>query len=382
MRPLADKGRCAGFADVAFYVPDVGSLISIRDPEPSGGAQTQTMAVTKALAGLGLRVSVVAFGEAGTVPDQVDGVTVIRRDPYRERGPFLGKVIEPWSIWRALARTRAQTIVTRCAGIQLPVIGLFTKLTRRRFLYAVAASTEFSDAGLRDLLPRARDRWLFVIGRRLADLIVVQTEEQLAMCDPALARRAVLIRSVADRPPQQPRSAEAFVWIGRFASYKRPDRYVELARSLPEARFWMVAVPSADGKELEQATRAAANTLPNLELLEPRSLNEVGKLMESAVACVNTSDFEGMPNVLLEGWARGVPALAFAHDPGGVIERHGLGGFAGGSFERFQALAAALWRERTNDEVTSSRCREYVATHHSSDAIAKAWARVLVGDRP
>ena len=44
-----------------------------------------------------------------------------------------------------------------------------------------------------------------------------------------------------------------------------------------------------------------------------------------AVAAVNTSEFEGMPNVLLEAWSRGVPALVLHYDPGGVVRAHRLG---------------------------------------------------------
>ena len=68
--------------------------------------------------------------------------------------------------------------------------------------------------------------------------------------------------------------------------------------------------------------------------------------MSRAVASVNTADFEGMPNVLLEGWSRGVPALVLRHDPGGVISAYGLGAFAHGSREGLVSLAREQWRTR------------------------------------
>src|SRR5439155_5978297 len=128
--------------------------------------------------------------------------------------------------------------------------------------------------------------------------------------------------------------------------YKKPLAFVELARSLPEAKFWMVGVPVPGHEKLATEVAEAAATVPNLELVAPRPRQELLELTERAVAVVNTADFEGMPNIFLEGWTRGVPALSLTHDPDGVIERHRLGAFARGSHERLAVHAALLWKER------------------------------------
>src|SRR2546423_11999661 len=103
----------------------------------------------------------------------------------------------------------------------------------------------------------------------------------------------------------------------------------------------MVAVPEAgrEGPELAAALAEAVASLPNLELLAPRPRGRLGPLIDRAVAIVSTSRTEGMPNVFLEGWSRGVPALALAHDPDGVLEREQLGCFAYGSQVRLVGLA-------------------------------------------
>ena len=100
-------------------------------------------------------------------------------------------------------------------------------------------------------------------------------------------------------------------------------------------------------------------------------------LVDSSVAIVNTADFEGMPNVFLEGWERGVPALALTHDPDGVIESHGLGWFAHGSREQLAELARTAWEQRGDQAAIAERCRAYVRDEHSTDAVAARWRDAL-----
>jgi glycosyltransferase involved in cell wall biosynthesis len=226
---------------------------------------------------------------------------------------------------------------------------------------------------------KRRDRALYYLGLRLADVIVVQTEEQVRLCQATFGKRPELIHSLAPVIGQQQEEPEAFLWVGRLVSYKEPLAYVELARACPEARFWMVGVPSPNPREEAFATVVAdaAKSVPNLELLEPRPHAEIGRLMDRAVASVNTATFEGMPNVLLEAWARGVPALVLHHDPGEVVSTYGLGGFANGSPAKLAELARALWNERYDRDELAQRCLSYIERQHSPEAAASRWAEAL-----
>ena len=49
------------------------------------------------------------------------------------------------------------------------------------------------------------------------------------------------------------------------------------------------------------------------------------ELIDRSRAVVLTSRHEGMPNVFLEAWARGVPVLSLHFDPDGKIAKEGLG---------------------------------------------------------
>jgi glycosyltransferase involved in cell wall biosynthesis len=362
--------------DVAFYLPRIAPLLA---GAPSvGGAETQISLLAPALARQGLRVCLIVFDTPGaSLPSSLGEAAVRLRPPYRIHERF-GRLRELAAVRRALADTGARVVVTRTAGPDVGVVAVFAKLGRRRFVYSSANVRDF-DLRLTD--PKRRNQLLFRLGIRLADEIIVQTREQVALCSERYGRASRMIRSIAEPAPETSADPEAFLWVGRIVPYKRPLEFIELARSLPEARFWMVVMPSGWGHSerspLRATLEARAREVPNLEIMSARPREQLLRLVERAVAIVNTADHEGMPNVFLEGWARGVPSLALMLDPDGAIERHRIGAFAAGSVERLQELARELWHRRGDRADLSARCRRYIDEHHAPDAVASQWREAL-----
>jgi glycosyltransferase involved in cell wall biosynthesis len=361
--------------DVAFYVPWLGPLLTSRHGLVTGGAETQVFLLSRELARCGLRVCLLVFEIPGVqLPSSVDGVDVVLRPRYKSSQRMVGKVREVANIRAALASVESDVVVTRAAGPHLALVGWFAR--RRRFVYSSASPYDFD--GSRQ--PKRRDRVLTSLGLRMADEIVVQTEEQVRSSRERLGRVPVLIRSLCELPVVGPARPETFLWVGRYQWYKRPLEYVELAHALPEARFRMVvssATLNKDAARVQRDVEAAAARLPNLDVLHDLPRSELMQLMSRAVAMVSTSEFEGMSNVLLEGWARGVPGLVLSYDSDGIVARHGLGRFVEGSRERFTDAARELWNGRFDRRDVSRRCREYVEEHHAPEQIAEQWAEVL-----
>jgi glycosyltransferase involved in cell wall biosynthesis len=362
--------------DVAFYAPLVGALVAPGDDLPPGGAETQVYLVARALAARGLRVCAVSYETSRALPRQVEGIDIVARPSprWRARKGVLGKLDEILTAWRTVARLDANVFVQRGTGIDTGLVGLAVKAKRRRFVYSTASTIDFD---YRRVDKRSTAE-LFNFGVRLADTVVVQTAEQVPLCVEAFGKTPVVVSNIIEPAPQRTAAPEAFLWAGKYASTKQPMAYVELARALPEFPFRLVGVPSEkDSVEIEREVRQAAAGVPNLELCAARPRHELMELVERAVAIVSTSPREGMPNVFLEGWARGVPALALHHDPDGIIGGEQLGGFAHGSPTRLAELAAEMWSSRDRQREVAERCRSYVARSHGADAIAERWMQAL-----
>lgn len=361
--------------DVTFYLPTLGPLI---DPEAAvpfaGGAETQIWLLARGLARRGYAICVVVVDIPHGLPARMDGVDVVTRPQWEGGRGFRGRVAELRTLWGTLGALRSRIVVQRAAGFSTGLVGTVTRAKRRTFVYSSAHILDFD---FEQLASTRRELRLFHLGVRLANLIIAQTREQALQCRAKFGRDAVVIRSIAEPAQEITRRADNFLWVGRLVEYKAPEAFLALADALPEARFQMVGAASGGDPALVGRIKRQAVDIPNLELLDAMPRSTLLELYLRAAAVVNTSKGEGMPNTFLEGWARGIPALALAHDPDGLIVSEQLGEFAAGSPERLACLAREMWKSRNDRPGLTRRCLEYVRREHDSERVIDRWIEAL-----
>src|SRR4051794_13571947 len=255
--------------DVLFPMPWAAPLLA--GTGATGGAETQVLMVARALAADGLRVAILVIGDPSELPAEVDGITVLTQPrPPRRRGP--AGLMHDFHTLVGVLRAPAAVVVQRNASRGVAITALAARLRRTRFVYSSASVIDF-DLGRID---RAYNVWMFERALRRADEIVVQAEDQAALCRTKFGREPVVIPSIAEAAEQRSGPGEAFLWIGRMAPYKRLDVYLELAARVPEARFQVIAVPAKEPQPaMEERLARAAEELPNLEVLAPRPRREI-----------------------------------------------------------------------------------------------------------
>jgi hypothetical protein len=359
--------------DVAVYAPLAGPLYGAAGIP--GGAELQSLYIARALVGHGYRVAHVVLGAMPA--GEHDGVTVIPiPEGYERRG--IGR---RRAVIDALLAADAKIYIQRTAGFETGVVGLFARATRRPFVFSSSSSSDFTrDRREAKLAGGSTDEWptrlQYIVGLRLATRVVVQTEEQRALARSEWRVDSRVIPSFCGLARPEPAAREAFLWIGGLVGSKDPLVYLELARRIPEASFWMVISDRGDAwAHLAAEVRSRAATVANLRVMPAMGRSELLGLYSRAVAIVNTSRFEGFPNTFLESWARGTPALSLRVDPDRAIERQGLGTACRGSVDELVAAARILWTNRA--KIDPEPLRAYIARFHDPSVVGAHWHKLV-----
>jgi glycosyltransferase involved in cell wall biosynthesis len=338
----------------------------------AGGAEVQQSALARLFAAQGYRVSMVSLDYGQRHRTTLDGVTVYNAFRPAAGVPVL-RFLHPriTSMWRALREVDADIYYCRSVSMWVAVVAAFCHRYGKRSIYAAASDKDF----LPDLggqIRYARDRWLFRRGLAGVDRIVAQNERQRASCHTQYGREARVIPSCYLTPAElREAGGERVLWVGTVHRYKRPEMFLELARRLPHRRFVMVGGPSGGVENAYYAgVRREAAALPNLEFTGFLPLAEVERRFDQARVLVLTSVYEGMPNVFLQAWARGIPTVSTV-DVGAAANR-----VVGGADELAREVEALLespasWR------AASARCREHFERSHSGAEALSRYSRLF-----
>ena len=78
---------------------------------------------------------------------------------------------------------------------------------------------------------------------------------------------------------------------------------------------------------------------PNVKLMGRLPHEQALEFVANAKALINTSEFEGFPNVFLEAWALGVPVISLNVNPGKIFDKYDLGVFCDGDLKKMKESA-------------------------------------------
>jgi len=352
---------------VCFVSPYLWPVFS-RDPgiQVVGGAEVQQAILARLFAAAGHKVSIIThdYGQPDGVV--IDGVTV-RKCFAPDAGLPVLRFLHPRlsSMWRAMREADADIYYQRSSAMWTGVMAEFCRRHGKRALYAAASDRDFVRG--KEQIRYSRDRWLYRRGLARVDAIVAQNAFQVKSCAEHHGRAATHIPSCYVLPESSVRRDEGFVlWVGTVHDYKRPEWLLELARRLPQREFVMIGGPSVGGERFKpgyfEGIREQARALPNVRFLGFLPLAEVEPWFDRAHVLVSTSVYEGMPNVFLQAWARGIPTVATVDV--GVAENTVFKDAADGAQK-----IAGLFSDEFSWRKASRSCLDYFERTHSAEAV-------------
>jgi glycosyltransferase involved in cell wall biosynthesis len=364
---------------ICFVAPNIWPVFS-RDPDNEliGGAEVQQSILARALVRAGYRVSMICldFGQPQRV--LLDGVMLHKAYPP-DAGLRGLRFIHPriTTLWRAMRAVDADVYYQRCSAMLTGLVAVFCRSHDKRSIFASACDLDFLPG--RQPIRYLRDRWLFERGLALVDRIVVQNVMQQRDCRANYGRESTPIPSCYELPAHaSPGTGDCVLWVAsmRERDYKRPELFLDLARRLPRRRFVMIGGAGGDARNpCFERIRNEAAAIPNVEFTGFLPLARVEPYFDQARVLVNTSVHEGMPNTFLQGWARGVPTVAFV-DTGARLRGEPLYRVV----ERVEEAADEVERLFTDEAHwarASARCREYFGSTHSTSKVLERFEGVL-----
>ncbi|MFH1529310.1 MAG: glycosyltransferase family 4 protein [Pseudomonadota bacterium] len=356
-------------------------ILANRDVGFAGGAEIQLVLCARALRDAGWRVSMIVADYGQPRTEDIDGIEVHRcRLRYLNKGARRSFPVDTWELLRTLRRVGASVVIMSNPQSLLATLALYRRLFGGRLIKVVVSTSDV------EVLSDSLASRLYRLGLKGIDQAVFQTEEQ--------AEKGTLNFGIPGRviptflpgplavPSEGPRDIDV-LWVGGCDANKRPELLLDLAETLPEARFVMISAPRSDRGQYERV-RARAAALPNVEhlgfVLEEDSSepfwNQLARTYRRARLLVSTSRHEGFPNVFLEAWNAGAPVVSLNVDPDGIIRRFDLGRVSG-TMEQLTADVGSLLGVEEEREELAGNGRAYVARTHATEVVVRKYLDML-----
>jgi len=306
----------------------IGILTARFPPAYHGGAELQAASLAERLA---VRHRVMVFTRDAANPRVEEAWRGSDIELRRRRvGPWpIRPVLDLWSGVTGISRCRERLDVL--LAYQVCIDGFLGALARRRLSLPLAVWIRSED----ELRPRASLRFRLLSRRVLAaaDCVIAQTPAMLAEAQRLLAsrRRSVgpeprepLLRSIANgvelRESLSTRR-RGLLFVGRLVRRKGVEVLLEALREIEGVELIVVG----DGPERRRLESRAAG-LPVRFVGEQPPAAVLDEMQRAEALVLPALHGEGLPNVILEAMASGLPVVASRSGGVGEVVREGESG--------------------------------------------------------
>ncbi|MCX6044817.1 MAG: glycosyltransferase family 4 protein [Chloroflexi bacterium] len=341
-----------------------------------GGAEKQIAHLALALAERGHQVYLLYSDPANNEqPDKLRGIYCRRMSLTTWKHP--GAIT---TFWRHLKQIQPDIIYARLPDDFLWLLGLFARVHKVKFVYALA-----NDAHCNPWKTYNYKAWFhnsfYAFGLYTAHVVLTQHAGQRALVQPYTTGKLMYLPNLMPPISEQPRDYRATdfdaIWVAQVRPQKQLSIFLELVEQLSELRFAIVGAFTDTVDEQTQAQlKARIQKLPNLTYLGLQKPKETLCLLAHSKILVNTSCDEGFPNTMLEAWSVGVPVVSLTVDPGGVIQREGLGSVSG-TFSQLMADTKQLVHSYALNSTCGANGLHYVQKHHGLEIVMTTFEQLM-----
>ncbi len=313
------------------------------------------------------RVSFIT-ADYGQKPIEVrEGVTIIKSLDFN------GNLAMPsLRLWRALRAADAQIYVRELCSAVTMGVALFCKCYGRKFVYRTASTVECDGTYLRENYLRGK---AFVWSLRHADAVLTQNETDANNLSVITGAPVQVIRNAHRVHPIQQQPHDKVLWVGRSATVKRPELFLELAKLLPQIQFTMIC-QRADNERQYNKLVNKAKQIENLKFIPRVPFHKIHEYFQRAKVFVNTSDYEGFPNTFIQACNSATAILSLNVNPDNFLDKHNCGISCNGDWPLLvDSLRSLLEEDRCLKMGINGK--KYVEEYHDVTKIIKKYKELF-----
>lgn len=351
-----------------------------------GGGELQIALLAKALALQNHKVVIIdPYSEKNFTTE--DGIEVVNMPTWNKglKGIRLFSNRIP-ALYKLLKQQNADYYYCRMRSYFHLVSFLVTRRIKKKFILAVASDIDvlnFKNQYKYEHKPNFRlskyislqlpNDIIFRFLLKRADFVVLQHIGQDVNLDLCKGKKIIFPNIIDQRLLKGSNSAteDYFIYLGSLSSLKGSDKLLQLSEITDQAIKIMIVGQPNDAKSVEVFEQL--KTKSNIVLKGRLNHEEALDLVSKSKALINTSNFEGFPNVFLEAWALGIPVISLKVNPGNVFTNFRLGVCCDGSLEMMKRSI----ENNVTATIDKNVLQEYIRNFHEFNTAGDRFLNAL-----
>jgi len=353
---------------VCFVAPKAYPLFNRQVESVFGVAEVDLYYLATELArDKNFRVSFIVADYGQAAMEIIENVTIIRSLDFRKNALTGAR-----RIWQAMKRADADIYLMKTASLGVSLVSHFCKRYDRAFLYRTASMLESNGIYLKRHFFLGR---VFARSLHRAEIVFTQNHTDQDNLQRTVGVSSIVIPNGHPLPELSGTRHEFLLWVGRSEKVKGPDKFIKLAREIPDERFVMIC-QRATGDDSYDSLCRQAEEVDNLEFHQRVPFNEIDGYFQRAKILVNTSDSEGFPNTFIQAckWATAIVSLSV--NPDGFLNKYSCGINCDGRFTRMREAVKHLLADDRYME-SGRNGRKYVEDHHDIRKIIEQYKDIF-----
>lgn len=363
-----------------------GEISGALKGRTTGGAELQIVLLARALAIKGHEIVIIDPASAESFMTS-EGIKIINLPKWNKgiRGIRMIVYRIPY-LWKIFLSQNADFYYVRMKSYFHLIPFLAARKLKRKFIQGIASDIDLlslrekikyqikgSISLFQILTAYIPSVFAFNFLLKHADYVIAQHSGQLSHAR-LVKGRFVMFPNIVERtnlPIAQSSSGNYFIYVGSLSILKGADKLYQLVRMI-DTRISIVIV----GQPNDQKSKSIFEKLSKIENVIVKGRlpqQETLKLMSNAKALINTSNYEGFPNVFLEAWSIGLPVISLNVNPGEVFDKYNLGVCCDGDMQKMKLCI----EENVTSNINKEDLRDYVSTLHDFDTAANRFLKIL-----